>query len=288
MPKIKWLDLLRPSEKELQTIGRKFKIHPVTLGELKSPSARAHVEVFKNYIYFIYYFPLYDPVEETSWRTEIDFIVTKNAVITVRYEEFEALRGLKIQAAHNSIQLAYEIIRALMQFQERQLRHIAEKTEGVGQELFKDREKEVLQRISRLKRDVSEYRMIVKHQGPILHSLLNQGVRFGSEADRPYLNDLVGEHLKLVNQLDDYREAIADFEDTNNQLMNIKTTEVMRTFTTLSFLTFPFMLIAALFGMDALHGVPFADRPYGFWIVFSGMAAAMVALAVYFRKRGWI
>lgn len=288
MPNIKWLDILRPAEKELKRLQAKFKIHPVTIEELKGPSARAHVEVFRNYIYFIYYFPLYDPVEETSWRTEIDFIVPKNTVITVRYEEFEALRDLKTQAAHNSIQLTCEIIRALMQFQERQLRHIAEKTEAVGQELFKDREKEVLEKLSRLKRDVSEYRMIVKHQGPILRSLLNQGVHFGSEADRPYLNNLVGEHLKLVNQLDDYREAITDFEDTNNQLMNIKTTEVMRTFTTLSFLTFPFMLIAAIFGMERLQGIPLTDSPHGFWVVFGGMAAAMAVLAIYFKKRGWI
>lgn len=288
MAKTRWLDFLRPSNKDLKALGTKLKIHPVTLEELRSPSAQAHVEVFKNYIYFIYYFPLYDQIEETSWRTEIDFIVTKNAVVTVHYEKLEALNNFKPAATGNPLLLLRELVLALMQFQERQLRHIAEKTEAIGQELFKDREKEVLERISRLKRDVSEYRMIVKHQGPILHSLLNRGVRFGGEEVRPYLNDLVGEHLKIVNQLDDYREAITDFEDTNNQLMNIKTTEVMRTFTTLSFLTFPFMLIAALFGMDSLHGIPFSDRPYGFWMVFGGMAAAMIMLAAYFKRRGWI
>ncbi|MEK9180270.1 MAG: magnesium transporter CorA family protein [Patescibacteria group bacterium] len=291
MANIQWLDLLRPSDKDIKAFGKKFKIHPVTLDELRSPSARAHVEVFKNYIYFIYYFPLYDPIEETSWRTEIDFVVTKNAVITVHYEEIEALRNFEMSGGTkkvgSSILLAYELVMALLNFQERQLRHIAEKTEAVGQELFKDREKEVLEKISRLKRDVSEYRIIVKHQGPILHSLLNRGVHFGSEEDRPYLNDLVGEHLRIVNQLDDYREAISDFEDTNNQLMNIRTTEVMRTFTILSFLTFPFVLIAAIFDMN-LHGTPLTDQQYGFWIVLGTMAVAMSILVAIFKKRGWI
>ena len=58
-------------------------------------------------------------------------------------------------------------------------------------------------------------------------------------------------------------ETISDFEDTNNQLMNLKINEVMRTFTTLSFLTFPFVLIATIFGMGA-KDAPFVNEPNGF------------------------
>lgn len=282
-----WIDIVKPTEKDLGWIGNKFGIHPMTLEELKGPSARAHVEVFKNYVYFVHYFPSYDPVEETSWRAEIDFIVTRNAVITVHYEDIEPLKDFKHKAAETPLRLVYHIIRELIDFEERQLRHIGEKTEAIGHELFKNREKEVLERISRLKRDVSEYRIIVRNQTPILHSLHKTAIRFGKREDIPYLEALLGEHLKIMNQLDDYREAISDFEDTNNQLMNIKTTEAMRTFTTLSFLTFPFMLIAAIFSMN-LKSTPLEEHPSGFWIVLAGMIIAIAALATYFKKRGWI
>lgn len=285
--KIQWIDILRPKESDLKRLGRKFKLHPVILDELKGLSARAHVEVYKNYIYLIYYFPVYDPIEETSLRTEVDFIITKHAVITVRYEELGVLENFQPKAAESPLRLAYYLIQALIHFQERQLRHIGEKTEAIGQELFKNREKEVLQRISRLKRDISEYRFIVKHQGPILSSLLNKGLRFGGEEERPYLEDLIGDHLKIVNHLDDYREAVSDFEGTNDQLMNVKTNEVMRTFTTLSFLTFPFMLIAAIFGMNTAD-LPLTKTPGAFWMVFGGMAATMVMLVIYFKRKGWI
>ena len=72
---------------------------------------------------------------------------------------------------------------------------------------------------------------------------------------------------KVANQLEDYREAISDFEDTNNQLMNLKINTVMKTFTSLSFLTFPFMLLAALFSMNT-QGTPIINLPNAFWIVF--------------------
>ena len=91
---------------------------------------------------------------------------------------------------------------------------------------------------------------------------------------------------KVVNQLEDYREAISDFEDTNNQLMNLKINSVMKRFTSLSFLTFPFMLIAALFSMNT-RGTPIVDNPYAFWIVLGIMVVGMVALVTYFRRKGW-
>lgn len=281
-----WVDVLNPKAKDLEMLRKKFHIHPVILNELKEPSARSRVEAYDNYLYLIYYFPVYDPKEQTSRRTEIDFLITKNAVITAHYEPLEVLVDFAPKPSGDSLRLTYHLIEALLDFEERQLRHVREKVENVSNELFKDREKEVLRKVSRLKRDVSEYRVIVKHQGPILSSLLNRGVKFWGEDARVYLGDLIGDHLKVVNQIEAYRDAISDFEDTNNQLMSLKTNDVMKTFTTLSFLTFPFMLLAALFGMNT-RDTPIVNLPGAFWIVFVFMVVAMVSLTAYFRKKDW-
>lgn len=129
--------------------------------------------------------------------------------------------------------------------------------------------------------------MIVRNQGQILKSLLTKGPIFWGADETPYLTDLFGDHLKIMNQIDDYREAISDYEDTNNQLMNLKINASMRMFTTLSFLTFPFMLIAAMFGMKA-GGTPFVNDPNGFWVITISIGALMIALGIYFKKREWL
>jgi magnesium transporter len=284
---VQWIDIEKPTEKDLVWLEERFGIHPVIIDELRGPSARARVETYKNYLFFIYYFPLYDAEDESSVRTEIDFIVTKDAVITVRYEPLkEVFKGFGLKKTEGSLQLTYDIIEYLINFEERQLRHIREKVELIGREIFKDKEKDVLEKITYLKRDVSEYRIVVRLQGPILHSLLVKGKKFWGDESEVYLNDLMGDQLKIVNQLEDYREAISDFEDTNNQLMNVKINTVMKTFTSLSFLTFPFMLLAALFSMNT-RGTPIINLPDAFWIVFAIMACGMVFLVVYFKRKGW-
>jgi magnesium transporter len=284
---VQWVDVEKPSEKDLAWLGKEYRLHPIIVDELRGPSARGRVEAYKDYLYFIYYFPVYDLDDEASTRTEIDFIVTKNSVATVHYDGLgDAMSGFDIAQCDSSLAVTYQIIEHLVNFQERQLRHIREKVEAVGKEIFKDKEKEVLERITYLKRDVSEYRIVVRLQEPILRSLLAKGKKFWGDSAEIYLNDLMGDQLKVVNQLEDYREAIADFEDTNNQLMNLKINSVMKTFTSLSFLTFPFLLIAALFSMNT-RGTPIINLPGAFWIVLGIMVVGMVVMTIYFKRKGW-
>ena len=135
-----------------------------------------------------------------------------------------------------------------------------------------------------MKRDVSEYRIVIRLQEPILRSLAVKGEKFWDGDAEVYLNDLMGDQLKIVNQLEDYREAISDFEDTNNQLMNLKINSVMKTFTSLSFFTFPFMLLAALFSMNT-RDTPIIGLPGAFWIVVGAMATAMILVTIDFNER---
>jgi len=292
---VQWIDIKKPTGKDLAWLKEKFKLHPVIVDELRGPSARARVEQYDSYLYFIYYFPLYDAEDAASVRTEIDFIVTKDAVATVHYEPLTGvLDDFDVDTAKSSLELTYRLIEHLLNFEERQLRHVREKVETIGREIFHDKEKEVLEKITYLKRDISEYRIVVKLQGPIFISLLNKGTQFwgtdgagGKNKDvAVYLNDLIGDHMKVVNQLEDYREAVADFEDTNNQLMNLKINTVLKTFTLLSFLTFPFVLLASLFSMNTTD-TPIINLPGAFWIIVGIMIVGMATLATYFKRKKW-
>ena len=285
--RLQWIDIQKPTGKDLQWLKEKFHLHPVIVDELRAPSARAHVEQYDNYLYFVFYFPSYDEKDAASVRTEIDFIVTKNAVATIHYEPLtEVLEDFDIGANISSLELVYAMIQHLLDFEERQLRHVREKVENIGREIFHNKEREILEKITHLKRDISEYRIVVKLQSQILGSLLSIGKKFWGDNAGIYLDDLVGDHLKVVNQLEDYRDAVRDFEDTNNQLMNLKINSVMKTFTSLSFLTFPFMLVAAIFSMRTAD-TPFIDAPHAFWIIVGTMIAGMIVLGIYFRNKKW-
>jgi magnesium transporter len=285
--RVRWIDAVRPTEDDLTKLEKIFGLHPVVVEELRAPSVRARVEAYEGYLYFIYYFPIYDTKNEVSVRNEIDFIVTKDTVATVHYDSFEqVLADFTIGDAPDSLALLYHLVSHLIMFEERQLRHIREKVEAISKKIFEGKEKEILERLTYLKRDISEYRISVRLQEPILKSLAAKGVQFWGKDAEIYLNELVGEQLKVVNQVQDYRETVSDYEDTNDQLMNMKINTAMKTFTTLSFLTFPFMLFAALFSMNTID-TPLVNTPYGFWIIVGTILLGMLAMTVYFKKKDW-
>lgn len=293
---IRWIDIFQPQDKEITWLKENFSFHPIIIEELKESSTRAKVESFDNYLYFIYHFPMYDSSEKVSHRAEIDFLITKNEVITVHYDDIEAYSDFKHSlndeefkrdALDNTLKLTRDLLSHLINFNQRELNHIEKKVESVASELFNDEEKKLLKKVSYLKRDLSEYQLIVRPQQHLFNSLLENGVNFWGPQSRVYLADLLGEYLKLLSRLNSYREAVADFEATNNQLMNVKTNEIMKTFTILAFSTFPLMLIAGIFSIRP-PGVPFMDQPAGFWIVLGIMAIVVVTMFLFFKRKRWL
>jgi magnesium transporter len=285
--KIEWLDFNKPTKKDLEFLKKKFGFHDVILEELLGPSARSRVESYDDYLFLVYYIPVYDPKEQTSHRVEVDFLVTKDAVVTVHYEPIEVFKEIEGLKAESSLKLLYDILESLCHFEERQLRHVREKVEAVGNELFKDKEQEILSKISLVKRDISEYRLIVRSGESALKSLRDRGIAFWGEEAEIYLNDLAGDHLRVINQIEDFRETVVDFENTNIQIMDVKTNQIMKRFTAMSFLTFPFVLFVALFDMH-LMGNPLAGMPGAFWVAFGGVFIGIVTLASYFKRRDWL
>ncbi len=293
--KIKWIDMVKPAGDDLEWLQKNFGLHPIVIDELKNYSVHGRVESSDSYLYLIYHFPIYDVVEKTSRRAEIDFIITKKNVVTVRYADTDVFADVKKtfggkagkELPSSTLELAHNLISHLINFNQRQLNHIQEKTEAVGAELFKGNQTDLLKKISYIKRDLSEYQLIAKPQQHLFSSLVERGQNFWGQQSKLYLEDLHGKYLKLLARLEYHREAILDFEATNNQLMNVRTNETMKMFTILAFSTFPLMLVAALFAMQ-VGGIPLTDNPDGFRIIVGAMALTVIVMLIFFKKKRWL
>jgi magnesium transporter len=156
--------------------------------------------------------------------------------------------------------------------------------ERIGRDVFKSQDLGVLERIMFLKRDILEYHISVRLQEPILKSLLAKGMQFWNSDAEVYLSELIGEQARVISQIQDYRETIADFEETNNQLVNIRINQTIKRLTVISFIAFPAILFEQLFMMN-LRNTPIAGLPYSFWIVVAIMAVLTGGIFLFFKKK---
>jgi len=297
--KVNWINLVDPNEKELAALKKEFKIHPIIIEELASPSARSKVEIYEDYMFIVIHLPVYDPQEKVSKKGEIDFVVTKNTVISVSYQNLDPIQMLEDKIEENSnykerllgadtARLLYYLIEACLLYAFRQLRHIDEKIDKIRSNLFEDKEKTLLEEISYVKRDLLSYYLITKSQASIFNSLSKIGPDFFGPHTKIYFSDLEGDFLKILQSCENYKDTIESFETTNAQMLTIQMTKVVQRFSVLAFLTFPIMVFLALFQIDSISRPIVKQTPYDFWILTAIVVLAVTTMAFIFRKKDWL
>ena len=92
--KIRWIDVLSPKQEEILELLNQFDL-PVGVGEEATLyTIENKVKVYDDLIYAILHFPIIN-TEGTSSRGEIDFIIKKDVLITIRYESHNTMYQLK-------------------------------------------------------------------------------------------------------------------------------------------------------------------------------------------------
>ncbi len=297
--KLSWIDIVKPTEKDIEFVRAQDKFHPIILDELLHTSARARVEPYPHYLFLTYHIPMYDAITRTSRKAEIDFLITKTKIITVHYEELEPINSFWRKLSNdkrfrdsvlkeNTGKAAYYLIEEILEFSNRQIRHIEESVADIARQLFQKKETKLLEHISYVKRNILDYRIINKPQEIILQSLKESGTEFWGESIRTYLSDLAGDHLKIVQQVENFKETVESLEETNAQLLAAKTNAVVQRFSVLAFLTFPLILVIGLFTVPAIDR--FFEHLGGplFFLGFVAAIAFNTVLFFFFKKRGWL
>jgi len=295
-----WIDIEKPVQKDLNWLKANFNFHPITLGELVPPSKREKVEQFPDYLFLVTYIPVFHVKKRTTQPIEIDILITKTHIITVHNENMEPIEDFfeKLEKEpsvkekvfkETSGLVFYWLAEELLNFAERQLTHISKNVNLIEDSLFKNIERDLIKEISFVKRDILDFRTAVKPMHRIFDSLYMKSPDFWPESRnlKIYFSDLIGDYERVWGKADNFTEIINSLEATNTNLLNDKTNAIVKTFTILSFITFPAMLVATILQINTVHN-PILGLPNDFWIIAGIVAFTTLLMWVYFKTRKWL
>ena len=294
-----WVDIEKPDQKDIDWLKNNFNFHKLTLEELIPASSREKVEQFPEYLFLVMYVPIFNEKKRTTKPTELDVLITKDHVITIHNEPIEPLGSFLKKCKINGIRedcfgktsghLIYYLMEDLLSFAARQLVHVAKNIERIEDGIFKNIERDMIKEISFVKRDVLDFRIAVKPMHRILVSLGEKNKTFWIENDdlNLYFNDLIGDYERVWSEADNYMETINALEATNTNLLNDKTNAIVKTFTILSFITFPTMLIITLLQVDTVTN-PVRNLPFDFWVIVGFAILTVLGMWLYFKTRKWL
>lgn len=295
-----WIDIEKPTQKDINWLGVNFNFHPVTLSELIPPSQREKVEHFNDYLFLVTYVPIFSEKKNTTTPVEIDFLITQTHLITVHEHPIEPIKTFaekcqnkpELKNKYFSLttgHLFYWLNEEFLNFAERQLIHIGKNIQHIEDGIFKSLERDMIREISMIKRDILDFRIAVRPLHRIFESLNNKALKFWQNNTdlAVYFSDLLGDYEKVWNEIDNYTDTINALENTNANLLNDKTNAIVKTFTILSFITFPAMLIATILQINTVHN-PILGLPNDFWIIVGLVALTVFIMWLYFKTRKWL
>jgi len=293
-----WHHFFRPSASDIKWLGQTFNFHGLVLDELSRPTARPRVDNFGQYLYMVLHFPIFEEQERKTHPREVDFILTKKELITVAYEPVSPLEDFfkkcsieksceDLYASKTPAHLLFYVLQCLYGFALRELDHIQENINRIEEEIFSGREREVVEELSIVRRDIIDFRRAIKPQLMTLESLFEHGAAMFGSALKPFLAGLVGEFTKVWDLLENNKEALDALYDNNATLLEVKQNDIMKVLTIMAFTTFPLVLFAQLFGMNTM-ATPIVGSPNDFWIIVGIMVAATVGMFLFFKSKKWL
>jgi len=298
--KVTWIDIKNPKQDDLEYLRREFSLCPLVLKEYLPSIKRSKVEDFKTYLFIVIHFPIFNPRMRRTNSAELDIILFKDTIITSHKKNFLQLEKLfedcslhdhcrKYYLRKNAVFLLYQILDNLIDARMPMLDHIADHVEYIEEQVFGDKEEEkMLKEISIVKRDIINFRKTIKPQRTVLESLARITPRFSDEDMSVYSHEVIGSNIKIWNNVENHKEMIEALEHTNESLLSHKLNETMKILTAFSVMMLPLTLIASVFGMNVVSGMPFTKNPFGFWLIIMIMFITIVFSLIFFKFKKWL
>jgi len=140
--------------------------------------------------------------------------------------------------------------------------------------------------ISNTKQEIINFRAMIRPQRAVFRALERaKQNHFGEELD-VYFDDLTDASERIWDVLENFKEIVEALESSNESVLSHRLNDVLRVLTAASVVLLPLTLIASVWGMNV--PVPGEGNPNAFLLIIVVMAALLVGMVLYFRRRGWL
>jgi magnesium transporter len=296
---LRWVNIEYPGTLERAWLEEHFDFHALDFEDVLSRNQRPKIDTYEDYLFIVLHFPIFDPSVGRLGAGELDLFVGPGYLITIPnqplqpieylFERCRSKEELREQLfSRGSGYLLYRIVDDGFDYCFPMLRKIGNKLDALEVDIFEGRSEEVVRDISNAKQEIINFRKVIRPQRPVLRDLERVKSRYlAPEIDLEiYFDDVVDAHERIWDMLENYKEVVEALEETNESVLSHRVNDILRVLTAISVIVLPLTLIASIWGMNV--GVPGEGDTGDFYVIVGAMAAILVGMVGYFRRRGWL
>ncbi len=291
---ITWIDVFQPKDEEIRELGEYFNLPPELAEELKKQISRQKLDQYEDFVFAVTRFPVYSQHKKTSTPQELDFLVKEDVVATIRYSAYEPIDEIFRQAetlegfrtkyfGKTTAEFLDFLFENLFTYAQRELAHIDKKINQITDNVFKGKEKEMIKHISQTKRDILDFRRIMKPIQGVLRELSDEQKKIYKEDKTNYFKHIIEAYVDTIELAQMQKDTLDSLESTNASILSSKLDEVSKIISWLAFFLAPVTVVGMLFQINTQF-TPIIGKPGDWWIIL-GITAVCCALLYLFLKR---
>jgi magnesium transporter len=182
--------------------------------------------------------------------------------------------------------LFYALVDAIVDNYFPLLERYSDRLEDVEEEILTHADRETLQEVHAIKRELLLLRRAAWPMRELLSQLQREKHECLSETAQTYLRDVYDHCVQIIDLVETYREITGALTETYISTVSNRTNEIMKVLTVMGTIFIPLTFLAGVYGMNMwIPEARWSGTYFAFWGLCLAIAAGML---LWFRRRGWL
>ena len=288
---IKWIDVLNPSQAEMQELSDEFHLNNHAVRDCMQPEHLPKYEMVDDVHFLILRFFAKDPGKPIATIQEltnkIAIFYTEKFIITIHKAEAPFLEDVRKKyldkkKCDSVTDILIKIIWNDLESFDDPVTRLSEKLDNYETEVM----------LKKTSPDLTQELYIIKHEASVSHKvlmLMQEPINHvePKKGDRSAMQDMKDQYLKMLTL---YSQVLDDVNNLMNLYMSLsakRTNDVMRILTVFSVFFMPLTFIVGVYGMN-FKFMPELNWRFGYPLVMIFMAIVTIIIYFWFKRKRWL
>ncbi len=287
-----WVSATAPSQDDVLRLAAAFGLHELAVEDLQRRGQRPKLDTYEGQSMIVAYEALAGG--DAPATSEIHLFVGSGWLLSVHWSPTPALdaarerfRAFATDQTDTPGELLHALLDTAVDSYFPVLDAISDRIDAIEDLVLEGRaEQESLREILALKRRLLELRRVLAPMREVANALLRHDLRIVRESALPYYQDLYDHLVRVLDQVDLYRDLLATVLDARLSVVSNSLNMIMKRLTAFTVILMMPTLIAGVYGMN-FRAMPEITWSAGYPFALALMAVSATLAVIFFWRRGW-
>lgn len=269
-----WVNLVEPTQSEIKEISEMFNIDIENIKAALDEEERSRIDIEDNHTLILIDIPIDESdASSTHYSTiPLGIILLENTIVTICTAQTKILNDfivghIKDFFTFKKTRFILQILYKNASYYLHYLRRINKMTIAIEKEIYKSMQNKELIQLLELEKSLIYFSTSLKANELVLNKMLRTGSIKKYPEDEDLLEDVIIENRQALEMATIYGDILSRIMDAFSAIVSNNQNTVMQFLTSITLIMSISTIVSGFFGMN-VPGLPFANNPHGFWLVF--------------------